>query len=598
MSEEVRDYEAMKAEVEALARDLMLLVRAATIYPHGHPQMSTMSQRIVNWAGKSGEEGITLAVTSSELVYCGEFFGGKESRAEILARFLNSRKIARLSLSCTLTGREVYSFALKLSDRAVTGQALAETLAAEGINSVTIAALDVGAIHDQMVEAGGGMDPNAQADVKKRREMWLWLQTESGSPRDMSRVLSSEDFWKTAFEGGPQGLKELSDIFAKLGSMLDRALRTIPEAQRGEIGSKLVKMGAALDSENLAKLVDVLLSDPTGTGEALSFLMKELSEEKMAELVAGLVSLGGDKEERLAAFSKSFLKPDKMLAVSQQAGQKKQQSSASGYASEVWDWVQNFLVDFDEDKYMGEGYRETLDRMASRLQIEGERGAAFGMFEDAEMHLDNVMIGISLYNIKGSESRLAERISERMSDMDSVGILNLLESVDQAVPDSLVGRQDVMEIVFKKVVPDIKDYSSGIRNRVIAFAVRHETEVLETALRTLLAEERLTVRKFMVEMLCRFTSNSTPYIVRKARGSIWYFLRNAVLILGRIRDQRAFPFILAQFDHEKAQVRKEAIRAMSYMGARGRAALFQFTEDTLKPAEERQLARNVAERMG
>jgi hypothetical protein len=595
--ESVKDKEELRAEVETLARDIMLLVRTVAIYPQGHPQMNKMADRVVYWSKQKGHEDLSIGVTSSELVVGGEFFGGKESRAELLARFLNSRKVARISFGPGLSASEVYLVASRLGDRNIAGENIISALENDGVVNIQLVPLDLGAIHDQMTLEASESVGDEEAALKKRREMWLWLQSESGSPKDMARVLSSPEFWQTTFDGAPESFKELSQIFARLGSMLDRTLRMIPEDKRGEIGQQLAKLGAGLDSEHLARLVDVLLSDSSGTGESLSFLMKFVDGEKMADLLAGLVSLGGDKEARISAFAKSFLGNDAMLAIASLAGDRKQSEAASGYPSEVWEWVESFLVDFDENKYMGKGYRETLDRMASRLKIEGERGAAFGMFEDAEMHLDHVMIGISLYNVQGSEAQLAERITERLSDMDSFGIMSFLEMVDNVVPDALVGRQDVMEIFFRKVVPDIKDYAGETKKRVIGFATRHESEILEVGLRTLLMEERLSVRRFLVELMCHFSSNSAPVIVRKARGSIWYFMRNCMIILGRIGDQRAFPFIIAQLDHEKPQVRREALRAMAFMGERGFRALQNFQFESGRLLEERQLAKSISDRM-
>ena len=65
---------------------------------------------------------------------------------------------------------------------------------------------------------------------------------------------------------------------------------------------------------------------------------------------------------------------------------------------------------------------------------------------------------------------------------------------------------------------------------------RYEEQVLDVALRTLLAEKTMSVRRFLVELMCHFSPEAAPLIVSRARGSVWYFQRNCAIILGRMRD--------------------------------------------------------------
>ena len=107
----------------------------------------------------------------------------------------------------------------------------------------------------------------------------------------------------------------------------------------------------------------------------------------------------------------------------------------------------------------------------------------------------------------------------------------------------------------------------------------------------------MSVRRFLVEMMCHFSKEAVPVIVTKARGSVWYFQRNCAIILGRSKDQRALPFLRTLFRHEKPQVRKESLRAMFYMGDRGRRALIDFSMNTSSHPSERKLAQGIIERM-
>src|SRR5512145_1726467 len=85
------------AEIDAMSRDVLLLTRTIGIYPEGHPQLVQMTERLLGWVRGEGDRGVTVGVTGTELVVDGLFCGGKDSRAELLARHLHKRRVARLT---------------------------------------------------------------------------------------------------------------------------------------------------------------------------------------------------------------------------------------------------------------------------------------------------------------------------------------------------------------------------------------------------------------------------------------------------------------------------------------------------------------------
>jgi hypothetical protein len=435
------------------------------------------------------------------------------------------------------------------------------------------------------------------AERDRRKDIWLWLQGETGSPHEMARALMGEALWEEVLGGDPERVRQFADVLTRLGSMVDRAMRLIPEENRKDISERLGAVGRTLGAEDLARLIDVYISDSTGTGESLDALLRHADGERMAALLAGLVSLGGAKEERLAAFLKSHVSPETMLGVAGIVTKCKNTGEKLGFAAEVWEWLEGFLLDFDEEQYLGEGYRETLDRMAERLSTEGERGAGFGLFEDLESHLDRAYILCVREETEGGAEKLNDRLTKRVEEQDGMGVLELIDTVDACVPGALSGRRDLIERIFREVVPDIKDYPPEVRKRLIQFALRHESEVLDVALRSLMTEERMLVRRFVVEMLCHFSPACVPFIVQRARSSVWYFVRNCAIILGRMQDARAFPFLQALVNHEMPQVRQEALRSLGRMGERGKRALQQFLNQPDRPEAEREVARSVIERM-
>ncbi|PLX44492.1 MAG: hypothetical protein C0609_05400 [Deltaproteobacteria bacterium] len=596
MTGEIAVSEALRGRVESFAKDMLLLVKTVSIYPSGHPQMANMADQVVEWVSDE-EEPLSIGVTSNELIIYGEFFGGKDSRAEVLARLLHARQLSRITLEPTLKESHLYSFATVIADRELLGKAIVERFEDEAIPTIKLEPLDLGELHQHLTTEGFYSD---DADgFRRSQQIWLWLQGESGSPKDMARVLSSEEFWDAVLVGDnkEEKVRNLAQVMERMGSMIDRAIRLVPDERRQEVVEHLSRVGEALDASDLARLVDVFVSDASGTGETISALMEKVAGEKVADLMAHLVSLGGDKTGRMAAFTKAFLPPDAMLSMASVASNNKLHADRSGHPREVWEWIESFLFNYDENLYMGEGYKSTLDRMASRLRIEGEKSVSFGMYEDLEPHIDNVYFTLAQIEEDKDQALLGARIVERLEELDGVGVLAFLESIEASIPEALEDREDVFKVLFEKALPDVSDYSSKVRGRLVRFAVQHQGEVIEPAFRSLMYEERMKIRRFVVEMLCHFSPRYAPTLVQRARGSIWYFLRNALIILGRMGDGRALPFIISQLDHEKTQVRKEALRALPFMGERGKKALKNFAGDITRVVEERQLAKRVYDRL-
>jgi len=89
----------------------------------------------------------------------------------------------------------------------------------------------------------------------------------------------------------------------------------------------------------------------------------------------------------------------------------------------------------------------------------------------------------------------------------------------------------------------------------------------------LLADEsdrRTRVR--MCEVLARVGPPVIPVVVARLGDERWFVVRNALYILGKVRQASALPSVLATMDHPHPRVRVEAIRAASLIGGAGTAA--------------------------
>jgi HEAT repeat protein len=77
----------------------------------------------------------------------------------------------------------------------------------------------------------------------------------------------------------------------------------------------------------------------------------------------------------------------------------------------------------------------------------------------------------------------------------------------------------------------------------------------------------------MCEVLARVGPSVVPVLVSRLGDQVWFVVRNALYILGKIRQaSSALPSVLAAVDHPHPRVRVEAIRSASLIGGAGSAA--------------------------
>jgi hypothetical protein len=588
--------EALRADLEEMARDLLLLTRVVGIYPQGHPQLASMVGHLSKWAEGYGDEGIAVGVTGSELVVGGQFFGGRETRLEVLAKQLYHRNIARITWHEEVDEREVYAFARIISERELVGEEIVKHLEEQGIKHIHILPLDLDALHSR-ISTDANLPTPSDTDERRKR-IWRGLQKVSGSPQSLGRALGTNEFWSDAFSDDPKIRGEFVELMVGLGSMLERAFLSVPEATRETIGNTLSELGQTLSVNELSRMVDILMSQPTPTDKALQALMKHVDGDKLATMLGGLASLGGAKEERVSEFVKRFIPADSVLGLVGLMSEWSGDGEKMGFSSEIWQWLESYLLDMDEDKYMGEGYRETLDRMSARLRTSGERGVAFGFFEDPQDHIDRIYACMVREGIKDSHKLLDKRLTERFDELDNIGTLELVELLDMTVPDFVQGHAEVYNVIFKEILSGVKDYSQDTKLSILAFARRHESEALESMLKTLSDDDRISVRRFLVDILSNLTTDVVPLLIRKARAGQWYFVRNVTIVLGRLRDPRSLPFLRSLLDSDNSKVRKEALRSLGQLGPRAKRDLATFSLRIDRSRAERNMARELINRMG
>lgn len=590
------EHDKTVKELDDMSRDLMLLTKTVAIYPEGHPQVAQMARRLAAWAMKAkGRDGITIGVTGSELIIDGQFYGGADTRIETLARRLHAKRIAKVHWKDGIKESEVYGFAKVLADQKINGDEIVTALTELGIANVGVTGLDLGALHERMRLMDNDF---SSADRERSKKIWQWLQEVAGTPTDLAKAMVDREFWDDAFSGDAPTQAEFIELLSAVGAMVDKAIATMNGEMKRDILDKFDKLGQTLSPENLARLADVYMTEGAVNGMAMSALMAHIKGEKLAGLLGGLVALGGPREERLALFIQKFLPADSILGLAGLVGDWKGSAQKLGFSSEVWQWLESYLLNIDENQFMGDGYRATLDRMAEKMNIFGSRSAAFGFYEDPETHLDNVCAGLGLLEGETGVKVLSERITERLNTLDGVGVVSFLKMVDHTAPSIFNSRVDIYEKLFTEIAPTVKDLPQQAREELMRFTRRHEDTALEVVLKQLSMEDRLSVRRFLVEILASMSRNVVPRIIQSTRNAPWYYTRNIAVVFGHMKDTRTVPFLKLLLESQQPKLRREAIRSLSMIGdSSSKIALSTFANRSDIPSDETRMAAFAADRI-
>lgn len=123
---------------------------------------------------------------------------------------------------------------------------------------------------------------------------------------------------------------------------------------------------------------------------------------------------------------------------------------------------------------------------------------------------------------------------------------------------------------FINALCDKHQHSGGRDNIIEALTVLQENAAVALVDR-LAKEDNSQVRKLVSEALIKLGNCAAPALVERLADNRWYIARNAVAILGRIKNRKTAIHIRPYLDHRDYRVRREAVRALGLIG--GPAAL-------------------------
>jgi hypothetical protein len=135
--------------------------------------------------------------------------------------------------------------------------------------------------------------------------------------------------------------------------------------------------------------------------------------------------------------------------------------------------------------------------------------------------------------------------------------------IDDVVPELLDTEPTLVRTLFRRALASVSKPNTEGRQSLFEFSLRHEHVLLHYALKALSEEKQISVRHFLVDLLSHFSAEATPVYISKARNSPWQLTRNLVIVLAQQGYPQAVPALKMLSKHPHANVRKEALKALT-----------------------------------
>jgi len=554
-----RGVSLLSRKVEAFALNLLHLIRGVRVYPAKHPTLLEVAKNVLNSAPLDPQGSLTIGITSKELVVSGEFVAGKASS---LAAMLHARKVLQLLWTKDATLDDVWTFARVISVPKLEGDALRQKLRSQ-VFAIDIEPLKLDQIHGEIMDTVKDSEDNQE---ERRRHAWLALMIQEAPPEQLAAALDSDEFWEAAraewAESGRGDSEGFTKLLLKLGERLENALVLLPGRRREEILGYLAQMGKCLSARDLVRIVGHEGQESGRMGPAKSSLLREIDGERFVDLLAGLTAMGNQGTRRFVEVYRRFApltKTDELLSL---VRSRLVPGKDGGFAAEVWKTIEDFIINLTENPFMDTEYSESLEFLMNPSASTGSEEGSLILHEDPDEYLDQLILALAGEEEEDFKKRLIDRIRLRAEQLGPFRVLGFVKLVDRTFPGLLDTVPFFIKELFYKGLLALTKTSFAEQQALVAFAVNHERCLLDTTLKALAEEKKISTRRFLVSLLSCFSSAATPTFVTKSRTSPWYVTRNLTIVLGQQGFPQGLPTLQALSNHPHPKVVREALKAL------------------------------------
>ncbi len=546
-------------KVEAFALNLLLLIRGVRVYPPSHPTILEVARKVLDSAPLDSMGSVAIGVTANELFVSGEFIAG---RARGLASMLHAQKVLQLLWTKDVTPEDVRTFAQVMSTEKLEAEELRERLRSE-VFTIDIEPLKLDQIHSKIMDTGEGPTENP---VQRQRRAWIVLMSPEAPVEQLASALASQEFWIAAREewikSGLGDSEGFAEFLLKLGERLEEALAFLPAGQREEVLAYLTQMGKCLAVKDLVRIVGREGQESKRLGLGRASLLRGIDADRFVDLLAGLAALGERGTQRFVEVFRRFAPVTQSQDILSLVRSRLSQAKDTAYSADVWKTVETLVRNLTENPFMDAEYSESLQFLLSPAGSISPNEETPILLEAPEQYLDHVFLALGVEEEELFQKKLVDRIKLRADQLGPFGVLGFLGVVDRTLPGLLDANLDFVRDLFQKSLQALAKASFDERHALIHFAVNHEKGLLDTALKALIEERKISTRYFLVNLLSCFSVAATPTFVSKSRTGPWYVTRNLAIVLG----QQGFPIVLPHLrflsNHTHPKVKREALKAL------------------------------------
>jgi hypothetical protein len=233
-----------------------------------------------------------------------------------------------------------------------------------------------------------------------------------------------------------------------------------------------------------------------------------------------------------------------------------------GFAAEVWKTIEDFILNLTENPFMDSEYSDSLEFLMNPSASTDTGEDSLILTEEPDEYLDELILALAAEEEGDFRKRLLDRIRLRSEQLGPFRVLGFVKLVDRTFPDLLDSVPFFVKDLFQKGLSALPKTSLGEQQALVTFAVNHERCLLDTALKALMEEKKISTRHFLVTLLSCFSSAATPTFVTKSRTSPWYVTRNLAIVLGQQGFAQGLPTLQALSNHPHPKVVREALKAL------------------------------------
>lgn len=549
-----------------------------SLYPVTHPKIKNSIDILTHSYNLllKNRERISFSTIKSDLLINTQPLEKSSQQVKDFAHFLYKNRISSITFTGTLDWLNLKKFMLIIANTKPKDGAseLMDKIAHAGIPHIEIRPIDYKTLLSQRIQSSGFLKEEGVGT--SHLVEYLLGQAEDLSQRDWRLAFKTamepvtlQSLLKTVAEDASVPLEDISAMIERLGILIEHyhedevpvfiknlaevlsslnpelRIRILGHAlERAKKSRNFVDQSVeAFSVDMLKEIIQSILHSGVSHSSDLLAILKRLSEhpqanEELASEIINTVSHKSIDPEMLQTFNAIFVKD---------SGQSEQQLHNHSYIQSLQTTA---------------GASDTLrQEMAAYLKALEKDNLVRQLYK---IQMDILRLDKSQNNVTAMKKGLEEHIAYMMKEGNPEKLLNFL--LEDVAYDNFSLKYFLTELkgyeFLEELLYSFNNLSESLRWLLTAFLIQLEDQAVRLVVEVLAKDQNMVNRKRLVELLVSIGTFDVPYLIAQLQDDRWYLVRNIVLALGEIHDERAVHALIHILQHPKKTVVKEAILAL------------------------------------